>query len=126
MVNGVDWRNRAHTVPADARSLGTMESNGDKLTANRMKKRGMSWTIRGANRMAKTVQLSRNGELSRFCHSRSVQQPRLARLRPLPRDRSASTTQISDWAEASVPALSGPHSSRPWVTEFRRLLHTAY
>ena len=126
LVNGVDWRNRAHIVPADARSLGTMESNGDKLTANRMKKRGMSWTIRGANRMAKTVQLSRNGELSRFCHSRSVQQPRLARLRPPPRDRSASTTRISHWAEASVPALSGPHNSRPWVTELRRFLHTAY
>ena len=32
-----------------------MESNGDKLTANRMKKRGMS--IRGANRMAKTIHM---------------------------------------------------------------------
>ena len=41
---GMDWRNRIHNAPADARSLGTMESNGDKLIANRMKKRGMSWT----------------------------------------------------------------------------------
>ena len=47
--HGVDWRNRVPNAPSDARSLGTMESNGDKLIANRMKKRGMSWTIRGAN-----------------------------------------------------------------------------
>ena len=42
VVAGMDWRNRVSDAPADARSLGTMESNGDKLTANRMKKRGMS------------------------------------------------------------------------------------
>ena len=62
-----------NTLP-DARSLGTMESNGDKLMADRMKKRGMSWTILGANptRRAKTGQLSRNGELARSCHRRSV------------------------------------------------------
>ena len=49
VVIGVDWRNRVSDAPADARGLGTMESNGDKLTASRMKKRGMSWTIRGVH-----------------------------------------------------------------------------
>jgi hypothetical protein len=28
--------------------LGAMEGNVDKLVANRMKKRGMNWTIKGA------------------------------------------------------------------------------
>ena len=67
---GMDWRNRVPNAPPDARSLGTMESNGDKLIANRMKKPSMSWTIRGAHRMAKVIQLNRNGELSEFCRSR--------------------------------------------------------
>ena len=40
LSNGVDWRNRVPNAPPDARSLGAMESNGDKLTANRMKKAG--------------------------------------------------------------------------------------
>ena len=75
LSNGVDWRNCVPNAPPDARSLGTMESNGDKLIANRMKKRGMSWTIRRAQRMAKVIQLSRNGELSRFCHRRPVHGP---------------------------------------------------
>ena len=122
MVNGVDWRNRVPNAPPDARSLGTMESNGDKLTANRMKKRGMSWTIRGANRMAKTIQLSRNGELAGFCHRRSVHDPVRGRRCPSARDRSTNRTQASDWADASAPALSGPHSSRPWVAGLRSLL----
>ena len=124
--HGVDWRNRVPNAPSDARSLGTMESNGDKLIANRMKKRGMSWTIRGANRMAKTIQLSRNGELARFCHRQSVHDPVRGRRCPLPRDGSTSRTRASDWADASAPALNGPHSSRPWAAELRRLLRNAY
>ena len=122
MSNGVDWRNRVSNAPADARSLGTMESNGDKLTANRMKKRGMSWTIHGANRMAKTIQLCRNGELSGFCRKRKGCDPnRMINRRPV-RKRTRSTTRVSDWPEASVPALSGPHGSRPWTHSLRNLV----
>ena len=123
MSNGVDWRNRVSNAPIDARSLGTTESNGDKLTANRMKKRGMSWTTLGANRMAKTIQLCRNGELSGFCRKRKGWEPnRMISRRPV-RERARSTMRVSDWYEASIPALSGPHSSRPWTTALRRLCY---
>ena len=90
LVNGVDWRNRAHIVPADARSLGTMESNGDKLTANRMKKRGMSWTIRGANRMAGCGQHEQQRE----------------------RRRSDPCTQGMSWDTVSSPLNRRPHGVR--------------
>ena len=33
-----------------------------------------------------------------------------------------SKTQVSDWVEMSVPALSGPHSSRPWAHSLRNLV----
>ena len=101
--NGVDWRNRVPNAPSDARSLGTMESNGDKLTANRMKKRGMSWSIRGANRMAKTIQLCRNGELSMFCRRRTVcgSGPTMNH-RPV-RERPRSTTRVSDRLRPQYP-----------------------
>ena len=122
LTDGVDWRNRVSDAPADARSLGTMESNGDKLTANRMKKRGMSWTVRGANRMGKVIQLSRNGELGRYCRRRPTYVPVRRERRPQRRDRSASRARSSDWAEASAPSLSGPHSSRPWVSGLRSLI----
>jgi hypothetical protein len=45
------------------RGLGVVEGNVDKLFADRMKKRGMSWTKEGANRMAKLISLSRSGRL---------------------------------------------------------------
>ena len=122
LSNGVDWRNRVPNAPPDARSLGAMESNGDKLTANRMKKRGMSWTIRGAHRMSKVIQLSRNGELSEFCRSRRRSDRRETDLPPRKRREVVSKTQVSDWVEMSVPALSGPHSSRPWAHSLRNLV----
>ena len=121
---GMDWRNRVPNAPPDARSLGTMESNGDKLTANRMKKRGMSWTIRGAHRMAKVIQLNRNGELSKFCRSRRRHRsdPRGTDLAPQKHREVVSKPRMSEWPEASVPALSGPHSYRPWAHSLRNLI----
>ena len=122
VVNGVDWRNRVPDAPPDARGLGTMESNGDKLIANRMKKRGMSWTVRGAHRMAKVVQLRRNGDLSRFCRRRRRRRQREADLSNHRHTGTMPTTRLSDWAEASVPVLSGPHNSRPWTHYLRNLV----
>jgi hypothetical protein len=43
--------------------LGAIEGNVDKLIANRMKKRGMSWTKRGGNRMARLINLRERGQL---------------------------------------------------------------
>ena len=71
----MDWRKKvetlatpfASTVPEGARGLGTMESNEDKLFADRMKKRGLSWTIKGAQRMGKAIELAFNEELARWC-----------------------------------------------------------
>ena len=120
--SGVDWRNRVPNAPPDARGLGTMESNGDKLTANRMKKRGMSWTIRGAHRMAKVIQLKRNGELSDFCRRQRRWGRRESELSAHRHSGTMLKTRVSDWAEASVPALSGPHNSRPWTHSLRRLV----
>ena len=43
------------------RGLGAIEGNVDKLIANRMKKRGMSWTRCGGNRMARLINLREMG-----------------------------------------------------------------
>ena len=94
----------------------------DKLTANRMKKRGMSWTIRGAHRMAKVIQLNRNGELSEFCRSRRRSDRGETDPAPAQHREVVSKTRVSDWVEMSVPALSGPHNSRPWAHSLRNLV----
>lgn len=46
----------------DLPPLGTCEGNIDKVLANRFKKRGMSWSKKGADRLSKVVCSLRNGE----------------------------------------------------------------
>ena len=96
---GVDWRSRVPNAPPDARSLGTMESNGDKLTANRMKKRGMSWTILGAHRMDNVVQLKRNGELSGFCRRRRREDRHRTHPSAHRHSDAIHRTRVSDWGK---------------------------
>ena len=121
VVVGVDWRNLVPDAPVDARSLGTMESNGDKLTANRMKKRGMSWTIRGANHMAKVIQLCRNGELSVRCRNSKDTETEGAVVSRRSRRRSTRAARGGGLPETAMPVLTGSHASRPWATSLRRL-----
>ncbi|MDA1229111.1 MAG: ISLre2 family transposase [Chloroflexi bacterium] len=120
---GRDWRVGRDEIPKGARGLGTMESNGDKLTANRMKKRGMSWTVSGAHRMAKVIQLERNGELSTICRPRMSHQmpsPQLHRRRTL---NETHGNTIGEWLRAGVPALAGRENSSPLVTALREVVH---
>jgi hypothetical protein len=118
--DGADWCKKiegtplADAIPMNARGLGCMESNEDKLFANRMKKRGMSWTIKGANRMGKAIQMAFNGNLRDWCGRKS---PESRNLKP--------SFELFDQKgfndRASLPALEGPHASRPWVRVLRDL-----
>lgn len=65
MGNAFYLRDYRMEIGADGlRGLGTIEGNVDKLVANRMKKRGMSWTIKGARRMTRLVNLREMVELN--------------------------------------------------------------
>ena len=117
LEKGKDWRTQSQM---EGRGLGTMESNEDKLVANRMKKRGLSWTISGALRMNKVIQLAANKEIQPFC----------LRERPVEKRVLQSTKSRSKdypkWIEASVPALIGPHASRFWVDKLRRIVYPSF
>ena len=106
------------------RGLGAIEGNVDKLVANRMKKRGMSWTIKGAQRMTRLVNLREMGELhSWITHKdkrRDNQPPR--QVGGISRKRPNAGVKAEDWLEAGLPALSGPHQNRPWVQVLRALI----
>ena len=58
----IDWRECMDNPPANARSLGAMESNQRHITY-RMKKRGMHWSPEGAEAMVKVKQGKLNGTL---------------------------------------------------------------
>lgn len=57
-----DWRKRTENVPEGARGLGGMESNQRHISF-RMKKRGMHWSVEGAEAMVKVKQGILNGTL---------------------------------------------------------------
>jgi hypothetical protein len=107
------------------RGLGTIEGNVDKLVANRMKKRGMSWTIKGAHRMTRLVNLREMGELHSWITNKGKQRdnkpPRQVRGIDKTRPNAGMTEQV--WLEADLPALAGPHQDRPWVQVLRALIH---
>lgn len=118
---GLDWRKKMKetsflsTVPEGARGLGTMESNEDKLFADRMKKRGLSWTIKGAKRMGKAIELAFNGELDCW----SGRKPLVPEIQK--DDLSFDLFDQQDGKRTALPATEGPHASRQWVTVIRNM-----
>ena len=123
---GADWQVRVKDVPDGARSLGTMESNGDKLVANRLKKRGISWSIAGVERLAKVIQLRANGELAQHCRSRARAVDEQYSRSSAPRRSQIQKPAHDQWLQATMPALVGPHADRSWVQGLHQLAHNHY
>jgi len=106
------------------RGMGTAEGNIDKELANRLKKRGMSWTVAGGHSMAKVIQMRDNGELEGWVQS--------SRCRPSDGEVIGRAVREvggrlradpEEWLTVHMPALAGPHSDRPWAAMLRELGH---
>ena len=92
-----------------------MESNEDRLFADRMKKRGLSWTILGAQRMGKAIELAFSKELAHWCGGK----PLVPEIQ-----KDGSSFNLFDQLDGhgkktALPATEGPHASRQWVTVLR-------
>ena len=103
------------------RGLGAIEGNVDKLVANRMKKRGMSWTIEGAQRMARLISLREMGQIHYWItHGDKSEDVKP----PVKGSSNRSITKRKDtgaWLKTEMPALCGPHQNRYWVKTLRAL-----
>ena len=116
---GADWREKIVEyelrediqIPEGARGLGAIEGNESNLFADRMKDRGMSWTISGAQHMGKAIQLAFNGELAKYCGGKPLDSGTQG---------SALSFDLFDQLDGygkrtALPALEGPHASRLWA-----------
>ena len=56
-----DYRTRVKPLPKIARGIGNIENVNDNMVADRMKKRGMSWSIRGAEHLLQVKSAVMNG-----------------------------------------------------------------
>lgn len=104
------------------RRTGAIESNVDKLVANRTKKRGMSWTKKGVRTMLCLLVASAEGSLSRLFHPTRIPERANLSLKKVRRVLTRSSSELeATWLQASIPALSGPHVNRPWVQALKSL-----
>lgn len=106
---GADWRTRVapHEVPPDARALGTQEGTNAHLLARRMKHRGCSWSVPGAQAVGKARELVTNGTLAPWC---LAPPPSVNHAGPATHRRHL--TGLSGgrlpWPQVSAPAAHGP------------------
>lgn len=118
---GADWRVQAGVEKEEGQGMGTMEGNGAQILARRMKGKGMSWSESGAGAMAKVRELLTNGELNQWCERQTKPSP--IQRSPVAVRSTRKKQDRGEWLQAKVPALYGPHASRPWAKVLRQMLH---
>jgi len=111
------------------KGAGAMESNVDKFVAHRFKKRGMSWSEKGALGLLKVKETIANGEWdSWWLEGRDER----IEIRPEPLKQ---LTAKSFWKkekdtlpllEAAIPALQGPDRHEPWAKVLKELQDIDY
>ena len=105
------------------RRTGAIEGNGDKLVARRMKNQGMSWSVKGIRSLLCVRFLVLEGKLTAFLLDRqrreaSVTVPR-RKIRAIV--RRSLIRDPGERLHAELPALRGPHASRPWATVLKAI-----
>lgn len=110
------------------KGTGAMEPNVDKFLAHRFKKRGMSWSVKGALSLLKVKETIANGEWDSWWH-KDRDCPIQIDTKPL-KQLSAKDfwkqRQTVPLIEATIPALRGPDQGEPWVKVLRRLQNINY
>jgi len=106
---------------------GAIESNINKLIASRFKKRGMSWSEKGALSLLKIKETILNGEWNNWWETERERNIKVGKYKPpLPAAYFNQETETSPIVEATIPALSGPDRGKPWVGVLRELSRVGY
>jgi hypothetical protein len=118
-----DYRLRLGEEGKGLRRTGAMEGNVDKLVVRRMKNQGMSWTLRGIRRLLCVRFMVLEGKLKGWLERGEGREasfiiPRKKIRRIVNR---LSIQEPDGWLKAELPALRGPHASRPWARVLKAL-----
>jgi hypothetical protein len=122
-----DYRRGLGEEGKKLRRTGAVEGNVDKLVVRRMKNQGMSWSPKGIQRLLCVRFLALEDKLTAWLryrdeHNTCVTVPRQKIRHVVNR---ALRRDPSDWLKVELPALQGPHASRPWVKALRSLAEVA-
>ena len=109
------------------RRTGAMEGNVDKLIARRMKNQGMSWSPKGIRSMIFVRFKALEKKLEEYLHRSApktaiyvIEKKRVNRVI----DKVIKQNYF-EWFNAGLPALYGPHASRPWAKILKSLTEAA-
>lgn len=125
-INRIEDKSLKGTI----KGTGAMESNVDKFIAHRFKKRGMSWSIKGALSLLKVKETIANNEWDDWWLNRRDEPIEINRA-PL-KQLTAKTlwkksrNRILPLIEAEIPALRGPDRNEPWAKVIRQLQKIDY
>lgn len=102
-------------LPEEER-LGTIEGQVRHTITRRMKRIGARWTTAGADRMSRLLAAKANGELNSYVSGSRINIKELLEFEPVLKKPCRNKQEdLEAWLRTSVPALSGPHTARPWV-----------
>lgn len=122
-----DYREGVNSQEGALRRTGAIEGNIDKLIVKRMKNQGMSWSRQGIRRMLWLRINIREGTLAD--HLRSCSDETTPVKMPEKQIRSVIDHTIkydyTDYFNVEMPAIAGPHTSRPWVEILKSLTRIA-
>ena len=106
------------------KGTGAMEANVDKLIAHRFKKRGMSWSEKGAQSLLKVKEAIANDEWDSWWQGRR-DEPVQINTEPLrqltAKDFWKKEPDKPPLVEMALPALHGPDRDEPWAHVIREL-----
>ena len=106
---------------------GAIESNINKVIASRFKKRGMSWSEKGALSLLKIKETILNGEWNNWWETERERNIQVGKCQPpLPASYFKKETETSPLIEVTIPALRGPDQGKPWVGVLRELSRVGY
>jgi len=105
------------------KGAGAMEANVDKIIAHRFKKRGMSWSVKGAQSLLKVKEAIANDEWDLWWQGRRDESIYI-NPEPLKQLTAKDFWKKSDTpplVEMALPALHGPDRDEPWAHVIREL-----
>jgi hypothetical protein len=105
------------------RRTGAIEGNVDKLIARRMKNQGMSWSPRGIRSMlcVRFKVLEKKLEDCLYGNAPKADIHVIEKKRVNRVIDKAIQQNYFEWFNAGLPALTGPHASRPWAKILKSL-----
>lgn len=106
---------------------GAIESSVNQAIASRFKKKGMSWSKKGALSLLKIKETIINGEWDDWWKTERERNIKVGKYKPpLPASYFMKETETSPLIEVTILALRGPDQGKPWVGVLRKLSEAGY